>query len=304
MQDQSSIQLFFQKFEPNLIEVSFNDLGGYEKVKKSLKSYARLLDKVSTLKKWNQHITGRILLYGPPGTGKTTLVKALAKEAGLTLYILNVTQILSKYLSETGKNIESAFSKLKEHTGSILFVDEFDSLAKTRESIGDHDEHKRIVNTLLRSLDSISLTEDQLLLIAATNYETILDNAVWRRFDLLIQVGLPEYTARKKILRVLTDSIPTSEKKTLDLSKIAELTEGWSGADLKRLITKAVVDRLVEKNNPIISTQRLEKIINNKIVTATSMRVSYKFEEMRSRALKQEAPDFFDNTFLRGGEEE
>ncbi len=288
---------FFQKVEPLNIKFSFNDIGGYKNIKSTLLSYAKLLKKVDILKTWKQDIGGRILLYGPPGTGKTTLVKALAKETNLSLYTLDVTYILSKYLAETGKNIVNAFSRVKENERIILFIDEFDSLAKTRESTGDHDEHKRIVNTLLQALDNISLTENQILLIAATNFESILDNAVWRRFDLLIKVGLPEYSSRKKILQVLTKTIPTKEL-DLDYGIIAKKTDGWSGADLKRLITKAVVDRLVNDDQPHINTARLTHIIDSKIVTSTSLRKSFDFEEMRIKALKEKNNPLFDNTFL------
>ena len=300
MNDLDPNALFFHKIQPNLIDISFRDIGGYEEVKETLTNYAQLLEKVSILKKWKQQINGKILLYGPPGTGKTTLVKALAKETKVPLFLLNVTQVLSKYLSETGKNMESAFEKMKDGTKAIVFIDEFDSLAKTRDSMWDHDEHKRVVNTLLQILDSISLTEDQILLIAATNFETILDSAVWRRFDILIQVRLPEFRARKKILRILIDGIPKDEKNSLDLTEISELTDGWSGADLKRLITKAVVDRLVKDSHPKITTLRLKEIITKKIITATAMRKSYDFDEMRNRSLGEESNDFFDNTFLQG----
>ena len=220
MSGKDNLDLYFDHIDPVNIKSSFENIGGYEDIKNDLLSFTKLLNHVKKLKSWKQEILGKVLLYGPPGTGKTTIVKALAKKSNLPLYLFKTNNILSKYISESGKNLESAINQIKLEENIILFIDEFDSIAKTRESTGDHDEHKRIVNTLLQSLDSISLTENKILLIAATNFETILDDAIWRRFDQILYMGLPELSSRKSILRVLTDDIPKIEMNDFQISSI------------------------------------------------------------------------------------
>ena len=165
-----------QIFEENWLEIltpeknlnTFRQIGGYRVIKKTLMEYVNLFSQIEKLKKWDLRIMGKILLHGPPGTGKTTLVRSLAKESNKDLIILDTTQIMSKYISETGKNLQNIFDKIKKNPNCIFFIDEFDSIAKTRSSTGDHDEMKRIVNTLLTAFDKINLIEHRILTIAAT----------------------------------------------------------------------------------------------------------------------------------------
>lgn len=129
----------------------------------------------------------RVLLSGPPGCGKTSAVAAMAHELGRPLITARVEGLVSSYLGETAANLESLFAFAS--SGSyVLFLDEFDSLGKTRDDSADHGELRRVVNAVLQQIDAYSGPS---LIVAATNHSKILDAALWRRFDSVIEVGLP-----------------------------------------------------------------------------------------------------------------
>lgn len=278
---------WLEELNPEQINESFDQIGGYQDIKDTLVSYVGLLDKIDKLKKWKVRVLGKILLHGPPGTGKTTIVKALAKETGKPLVILKTTNIMSKYISETGKNLEKAFQLIKSKHDSIFFIDEFDSIAKTRESTGDHDEMRRVVNVLLTSFDNLNLVEHHILTVAATNFEIILDDAVWRRFDAILYFNLPNATQRGQIVKILTQNIPTNALQLNPTSlKLINATENWSGADLQRLITRAVIDLLNGKFNKI-TEDLLLSIIEEKKITPTSMRAYKPFHSIQRESIEK-----------------
>ncbi|QZT57116.1 AAA family ATPase [Mycolicibacterium austroafricanum] len=129
----------------------------------------------------------RVLLSGPPGCGKTSAVSALAHELGRPLVTARVEGLMSSYLGETATNLSNLFAFAA--TGPyVLFLDEFDSLGKMRDDPSDHGELRRVVNAVLQQIDSYSGSS---LIVAATNHSQILDSALWRRFDAVIELGLP-----------------------------------------------------------------------------------------------------------------
>lgn len=130
----------------------------------------------------------RLLLSGPPGCGKTSAVSAIAHELGRPLVTARVEGLISSYLGETAANLANLFAFAS--TGPyVLFLDEFDSLGKTREDVGDHGELRRVVNAILQQIDGYSGPS---LIVAATNHSQVLDRALWRRFDTVIELGLPD----------------------------------------------------------------------------------------------------------------
>ncbi|MFB9073177.1 AAA family ATPase [Citricoccus parietis] len=130
----------------------------------------------------------RLLLSGPPGCGKTSAVSGIAHELGRPLVTARVEGLISSYLGETAANLSNLFDFAS--TGSyVLFLDEFDSLGKMRGDTSDHGELRRVVNAVLQQIDTYSGPS---LIVAATNHSQILDSALWRRFDSVIELGLPD----------------------------------------------------------------------------------------------------------------
>jgi len=145
---------------------------------------------------------------------------------------VKLSMITSQYLGETAKNVDKTFEVAKRLSPCILFIDEFDFVAKTRRS-DEHAALKRAVNTLLKSIDNISLIDDDVLLIGATNHPDQLDDAAWRRFDEIINFPKPDSGMRADILGLITRTMDIDE---FDPHLIAEVTEGLTGSDLRMVL--------------------------------------------------------------------
>ncbi|PSP26952.1 AAA family ATPase [Halobacteriales archaeon QH_2_65_14] len=186
---------------------------------------------------------GKLLFVGPPGTGKTSVARALAQKLGLPCVEVKLSMITSQYLGETAKNVEKTFEVAKRLSPCILFIDEFDFVAKTRAS-DEHAAIKRAVNTLLKSIDEVSLIRDEVLLIGATNHPDQLDAAAWRRFDEIVNFPKPDAPMRADILRIVT-----REMEIVDFhpEELADLTEGLTGSDLRLVLREAVLEALTEE---------------------------------------------------------
>ena len=185
---------------------------------------------------------GKLLFVGPPGTGKTTVSRALAHELGTPLVEVKMSMITSQYLGETAKNVEKTFEVAKRLSPCILFIDAFDSVAKTRRS-DEHAALKRAVNTLLKSIDEVSLVRDEVLLIGATNHPDQLDAAAWRRFDEIVNFPKPDRDMRADILRVVTREMEIAD---FDPNEVADRTDGLTGSDLRMVLREAVLGALTE----------------------------------------------------------
>jgi AAA+ superfamily predicted ATPase len=183
---------------------------------------------------------GKLLFVGPPGTGKTSVARALSGRLGIPIVEVKLSQIADQYLGETAKNIDRVFELARRLSPCILFIDEFDFVAKARAT-DEHAALKRAVNTLLKAIDEISLVEDGVLLIGATNHPAILDHAAWRRFDEIVEFALPDKDMRKKILDIVLRDI----EGTFNTEEVAEKTDGYSGSDLRLIIREAVLNGLI-----------------------------------------------------------
>jgi SpoVK/Ycf46/Vps4 family AAA+-type ATPase len=198
---------------------------------------------------------GKLLFVGPPGTGKTSTARALSSWFSLPMVEVRLSMITSQYLGETSKNIDKVFDLAKRLSPCILLIDEFDFVAKTRTS-DEHGAMKRAVNTLLKAIDEINLVEHGVLLIAATNHPQLLDYAAWRRFDKVLNFPLPDQEMRRMIL----DKVLSHIDADVDTSQLAEMTEGYSGSDLRLVIREAVLNALLVDRRKLGQEDLLESI--------------------------------------------
>jgi SpoVK/Ycf46/Vps4 family AAA+-type ATPase len=200
---------------------------------------------------------GKLLFVGPPGTGKTSVARALSKELGFPFLEVRLSMITSQYLGETTKNIGKVFTLAKRLTPCILFIDEFDYVAKTRLA-DEHGAIKRAVNMLLKSIDDISLVDDGVLLIGATNHPKLLDSAAWRRFDKIVDFPLPDAFMRKEIFEKILARVAG----TFDTQKLADMTDQCTGSDLRLILREAVLKALFEDRTNLTQGD-LEEAVSN-----------------------------------------
>lgn len=173
------------------------------------------------------HPRRSILLFGPPGCGKTITARFLAKSLKMPLYILRFDTLISSYLGETSGNLKSVFDFARANRCAILF-DEIDAIAKLRDDKNELGELKRVVISLLQNFD---LLTGKGLLLGATNHPHMLDPAIWRRFELVIELKLPAPDARLRILeRYIQGRIPSEIQESL-----RDASEGLTGADLDQI---------------------------------------------------------------------
>ena len=185
---------------------------------------------------------GKVLFVGPPGTGKTSFARALTKKLSIPIVEVHLSMITDQYLGETSKNIDRVFALAKRFNPCIMFIDEFDFIATSRSSSDEHAAIKQAVNTLLKAIDNISLVENGVLLIAATNHTRRLDDAVWRRFDEIVDFEKPTLEMRKEIL----DTILRRIEHEIDTDAVSKKTEEYTGSDLRMIVRESVLLALLE----------------------------------------------------------
>lgn len=240
---------------PADVRNSLDDLVLTEDQRDEIAKAGKALEYRQYLKDIGLHEIGKTLFVGPPGTGKTTSARALSRWFRLPLIEVKLAMIVSAYLGETSKNIDNVFMLAKKLSPCILFIDEFDFVAKSRAA-DDHGAIKRAVNTLLKAIDDISLIEDGVLLIAATNYPQLLDHAAWRRFDKILSFSVPDVEMRRRIFAKILEKVDTH----LDLDELAGLTDGFTGSDLRLVVREAVLNALLEDRKKITQADLMHAI--------------------------------------------
>lgn len=208
----------------------------------------------------------KVLFCGPPGSGKTLAAELFAAEVGLPLYVVKIDTLISSYLGETASNLRKLFEFVRKRP-CVLFFDEFDALARAREDASEHNELRRVVNSLLLFVDRI---EQKGFLLAATNLTDTLDPAIWRRFDEVIWFENPDRTAICRFLDMRFRNL----KAGFETDKFAGELEGYSFAALERITMDAMRRSIIAKR---------------KTVTVADFRTAIR-EEARRRGPKDVAP--------------
>lgn len=241
VQDPDEMLKLVQIRSPEDIRERIEDLVLTDEQRAEISKIEKAIEHRDYLRRVGLREIGKSLFVGSPGTGKTTTARAIAEWLGMPLIEVRLSMITSQYLGETSKNIDKVFDLAKRLSPCVLFVDEFDFVAKTRTS-DEHGAIKRAVNTLLKAIDEISLVEDGVLFIAATNHPQLLDYAAWRRFDKVLDFPLPDEQMRRSIL----EKILSRMEAEVDIDEIASLTDGYSGSDLRLVVREAVLNALLE----------------------------------------------------------
>ncbi|MCX8205892.1 MAG: CDC48 family AAA ATPase [Candidatus Micrarchaeota archaeon] len=219
--------------------VRWTDIGGLEKAKQLLNEAVELpLNHPEYFEKMGIRPSKGILLIGPPGTGKTLLAKAVATESQANFISIKGPEVLSKWVGESEKVVREIFKKARQAAPCVVFIDEIDAIAPVRGYDEGSKVTERIVNTLLTEMDGIANTK-RVVVIAATNRPDILDVALVRpgRFDYVIEVGIPDVKTREEIFKVHTRGMPLAHD--VSLKKLAEATEGYTGADIEGICREA-----------------------------------------------------------------
>jgi len=233
------------------VSVTFEDVAGIDEAKEEV---AELIEFLKNPKKF-QRLGGRIprgvLLIGPPGCGKTLLAKAIAGEADVPFFSISGSDFVEMFVGVGASRVRDLFKQAKDNSPCIIFLDEVDAIGRRRGAgiIGGHDEREQTLNAILVEMDGFD-TNDQVIVIAATNRSDILDNALTRpgRFDRQVVVPLPDLKGRLEILGVHSKKVKMGPDANLE--KLARGTPMFSGADLAAIINEAaLLATMADKEN-------------------------------------------------------
>ena len=230
-----------------------------------------------------------LLMYGPPGCGKSRLARHISSELGLGLYVARLDGLISSYLGSTSKNIRALFA-FAAATPCVLFLDEFDAIAKLRDDTQELGELKRVVNSFIQNLDTIGR---QSIVVAATNHEKLLDVAIWRRFTYRIELCYPPEELRAVLWRAFSRPVPFTDR---DISLLIDLSTGLSGSDIREVCLRLNRMRVVNETVPTLH-DAFTTILNISSGTANTQRLLSVLRPLDPRGVARELRQRHENLY-------
>lgn len=212
-------------------------------------AFDRLIEEQSRADELRRHhlpVRNKLLLCGPPGSGKTLSAEVIARELRLPLLTAKIDVLISSLLGQTAINLRRLF-EYGARRSCVLFLDEFDALGRSRTDSGEHNELRRVVNSLLGMIDRFG---NRSILIAATNLDDALDDAIWRRFDDVVQFGRPDAADIRRHLDILFKNYPVN----FDIASVVPKLAGLTHADIERVALDAIKTSVLRKRKAVTET--------------------------------------------------
>ena len=255
-------------------KVTFKDVAGVDEPKDELQEIIEFLREPQKFQKLGGRIPKGVLLMGPPGTGKTLIAKAIANEAKANFITIKGPELISKWVGESEKAIREVFKKAKQASPSIIFLDEFESIAgaRTPNSGEGSDVSNRVVNQMLSSMDGVESMEG-VIVIAATNRPEMIDPALLRsgRFERVMHVPPPDHGGLRKILNIHSKDMPLGK---FDLESLTDKMQNFTGADVEAVCREAALIAMrAEKKS--VSKKHFEEAISRVRPTITPEMMEY-----------------------------
>ena len=227
---------------PDKDRVTFDDVAGCDESKEEVSEIVEFLKNPQRFNEIGARIPKGILMVGPPGTGKTLLARAVAGEADVPFYSISGSDFVEMFVGVGAARVRDMFEQARKSAPCLVFIDEIDAVGRQRGAGlgGGNDEREQTLNSLLVEMDGFD-AHTGIIIIAATNRPDVLDNALLRpgRFDRQVVIDLPDVKGREEILKIHAKKIKLSD--SVDLSKIARMTPGCSGADLANLLNESAI---------------------------------------------------------------
>lgn len=249
------------------VEIDTSTLLVNETLKNELDAFIKERKKANILKKFNLKPVQSAIFIGKPGLGKSLSASYLAKNLKLPLYKLDLATIMSSYLGKSGINLKAAFQFAKQNP-CVLFLDEIDAIAKTRNDSNDIGELKRIVTVILQELDS---WETDSIIIAATNHPELIDRAIWRRFDSTIKFDTPTDALLSKAILFFSQESQEDVSKYLPL--LSEIYKGKSFADIESEILKIRKVLILEEDIETYLSDYITKLIDTNTIDKNDLKL-------------------------------
>ncbi|MGB1495273.1 MAG: ATP-binding protein, partial [Candidatus Thalassarchaeaceae archaeon] len=254
---------------------SWDQVGGLDEIKDRLKeSIEWPLNRPETFEHFGIKPPRGIILFGAPGTGKTLIAKAIANEASANFITIKGPELISKWVGESEKAVREVFKKAKQASPSIVFLDEFESIAGVRRdnSGGGSDAMNRVVNQLLSSMDGVESMEG-VIVVAATNRPEMIDPALLRsgRFERVLHIPPPDKASIKEILKIHTESMPLGK---FNLDDLVSRLENYTGADIEAICREAALISM-RANKKTVSKKFFEQAIDRVRPTVTDEMMDY-----------------------------